>query len=97
MILGFDWVNFYFGGDEFIICLDFPTKEGILNRLNKIRTGVKSLGITYEGKDVHVSVSIGAAKFIPGTGMNEEKLLEKADFELFNVKKTMRGEISINE
>ena len=91
-----DFIGRY-GGDEFIICLDFHNKEGILSRLTKIRDGVRSLAITYEGKRVPISVSIGAAKFIPGTNMNEEKLIEKADIGLFNVKKTTRGEISVNE
>jgi len=91
-----DFVGRY-GGDEFIICLDFPNKEGILNRLTKIRDGVKALSLTHDGKEVHISVSIGAAKFIPGTNMTEKNLIEKADFELFNVKKTTRGEISVNE
>ena len=86
-----------FGGDEFVICLDFPDKEKLLGRLTKISSGVRNLGLTFEDKQVAVSVSIGAAKFIPGIGMNEEKLLEKADFELFNVKKTTRGQISVNE
>jgi len=91
-----DFIGRY-GGDEFIICLDFPNKEGILNRLTKIRDGVKALSLLHDGKKVPVSVSIGAAKFIPGTNMTEKNLIEKADFELFNVKKTTRGEISVNE
>jgi len=86
-----------FGGDEFIICLDLPDKEAIFNRLLKIRSGIRSLGLTHKGQNVPISVSIGASKFIPGTQMTEKKLMEKADFELFNVKKTTRGEISINE
>lgn len=91
-----DFIGRY-GGDEFIICLDFPNKEGILNRLTKISDGVKALRLPYEGKEIYISVSIGAAKFVPGTNITEEKLIEKADFELFNVKKATRGEISINE
>jgi len=91
-----DFIGRY-GGDEFIICLDFPNKEGILNRLTKIRDDVKALSLTHDGKEVSISVSIGAAKFIPGTSMTEKNLIEKADFELFNVKKTTRGEISVNE
>jgi diguanylate cyclase (GGDEF)-like protein len=86
-----------FGGDEFIICLDFPNKEGTLNRLTKIRDGVRALGLSHDGKKIDISVSIGAAKFMPGTNMTEKNLIEKADFELFNVKKTTRGEISVNE
>lgn len=86
-----------FGGDEFVICLDFSNKEGILNRLTKIRDGVKALSFTHEGKEVSISVSIGAAKFMPGTGMTEKSLIERADAELFNVKKSTRGEISVNE
>ena len=85
-----------FGGDEFVICLDFPNKEGILNRLTKIRDGVKALSFTHEGKEVSTSVSIGAAQFLPGTNMTEKNLIEKADAELFNVKKSTRGEISVN-
>lgn len=86
-----------FGGDEFVICLDHPNKESLMSRLIRIRDGVRDLKLMHDGKVVPISTSIGAAKFIPGTAMTEAKLIEKADFELFNVKKTTRGEISVDQ
>ena len=91
-----DFIGRY-GGDEFIICLDFPNKEGILPRLIKIQDDVKALSLTHNEKRVSVSISIGAAKFIPGTNITEEKLIEKTDFALYKVKKNIRGEINVNE
>jgi diguanylate cyclase (GGDEF)-like protein len=86
-----------FGGDEFIICLDMPSRESIAQRLTKISFDVRNLGLTYEEKPVSLSLSIGAAKFKPGENVTEEKLMERADFELFHVKKTGRGQISIED
>jgi diguanylate cyclase (GGDEF)-like protein len=86
-----------FGGDEFIICLDMPTRESIMARLSKISQDVRAVGLTHEGRNVPLTVSIGAARFKPGQNMNETKLMERADFELFHVKKTGRGQISIEE
>ena len=86
-----------FGGDEFIICLDFPTRDLLISRLCLIRDGIRGLGLINGGKPVLLSVSIGAAKFRPGTNCTEEGLMKKADFELFNVKRTGRGAISIED
>ncbi|MDE2223264.1 MAG: GGDEF domain-containing protein [Candidatus Omnitrophica bacterium] len=87
-----------FGGDEFVIIfLDHPTKEALSTRLIKIRDKVKTLGLTCQEKEIPVSVSIGAAKFVPGKGMTEEKLIEKADSQLLQIKATTRGEISVDQ
>ncbi len=91
-----DFVGRY-GGDEFVIYLDFPNHEGIHRRLTKISNDVKALNLTSNGQTVAITVSIGAAKFKPGQSITAEKLLELADMELFNVKETGRGKVSIAE
>ncbi len=85
-----------FGGDEFILCMHQISREALTIRLKKISDSINQLNLEYDNKTVTVSASFGASRFIPGIHLTEEKLMEIADAELLNVKKTARGNISIN-
>jgi len=86
-----------FGGDEFILFLDIIDTDPLMRRLTKISQGVTSLNLMQKNQTVLISISIGAAKFVPQQNMTKNQLLEKADQQLFRVKKTNRGQICIAE
>jgi len=86
-----------FGGDEFILFLDTANADVLMQRLTKISQAVTSLNLKQQNQTVLISVSIGAAKFVPQQSMTKELLLEKADQQLLLVKKTNRGQIGVAE
>jgi len=84
-----------YGGDEFILFLDFPNVDMLMHRLTKISQEVTSLNLKQNNQTVLISISIGAAQFIPQQQMTSNILFEKADQRLLMVKKTNRGQIGI--
>jgi diguanylate cyclase (GGDEF)-like protein len=86
-----------YGGDEFMLCLDFDQRVALETRLLKILLGIRALSLTCGDKPVPVSISIGAARYQSGRYPDEEKLIAAADVELFNVKKSARGKFSISD
>ncbi len=70
-----------FGGDEFVVILPATDLEGAQEVAERLKQVVASQ--TYEG--MLISISVGMAQFQPG--MSPEQLLEKADRELFRLKK----------
>lgn len=85
-----------YGGDEFIMCIDQIEHDALVGRLTRINTSVLKLNLMHNQRMVPVTISFGAARFIPGNGLTEEKLMELADQELLSVKRNNRGNISIN-
>jgi len=86
-----------FGGDEFVLFLDIPDADMLMRRLTKISQEVTGLNLKQNNQSVLVSISIGAARFVPGLKMTADELLEMADQQLLVIKKTNRGQIGIAE
>src|SRR3569833_313660 len=78
------------GGDEFVVVIDNlrdgAHAAGVASRLQKAIAGP----VTLCGVTVHVSASVGIARF-PEDGANSPELLQRADAALYHVKKVGRG------
>jgi len=81
-IRGIDLV-FRWGGDEFIVVLSSPSREGILIVADRIRRSVHSLTIKYH---FPLDMSIGIGLY-PNHGVTPEVLIRTADAGLYKAKK----------
>jgi diguanylate cyclase (GGDEF)-like protein/PAS domain S-box-containing protein len=78
------------GGDEFVILLSEVTQvEDVTLTADKVLTAVRRPH-RIEGRDVHITVSVGIAVY-PNDGAGAEALLKSADLALSNAKTGGRG------
>lgn len=73
-----------FGGDEFMVFMKNTTKEATKIRAKQLNEAIKKPYIK-DGKEIHISVSIGVAYF-PKDGNNFEMLFASADDALYKAK-----------
>lgn len=83
-----------FGGDEFVVFLQGPPSSNWLKRKLDGLNNILSEEIELNGKKCKKSASIGAA-FYPESKAIYEELFEKADIELYKVKRKGRNGNSI--
>lgn len=74
------------GGEEFIIMLMNSDAEHAGEIAENIRATIEKTKIIYENKIIHVTISIGTATTIHGSGLNE--LIKLADQSLYKAKET---------
>lgn len=75
------------GGDEFAVILAEAGRNGALRVANAISNGLREkVFIAGEGKQFHVTVSIGVATY-PHNANNVHDLLAGADYAMYNAKK----------
>ncbi|MDF2907110.1 MAG: diguanylate cyclase protein, partial [Herbinix sp.] len=81
------------GGEEFtVLLLDCPNSQAI-HIAERIRTSVENHPfILSTGFQISITVSIGVASY-PETVDDLEKLVEKADTELYSAKRTGRNKV----
>lgn len=84
-----------YGGDEFIITFDQTENMEIVKNVTRISNAIRALPLSANNEPVKLTASFGVAKFEPGMNLDEKKLIEVADKELLNVKRTQRGAIGI--
>ena len=78
------------GGDEFLLLLpDIDTSEDAVTVANKIVTAT-SLPFKHNGRDIHISISIGIAVY-PEHGKTKEDLIKNADIAVCNAKTRTRS------
>ena len=82
------------GGDEFVaVCPDVAHDSELLGIGEDLCEAVKT-PFSFDGKEISVSVSIGAALADP-RDTTSDRLLQKSDFALYEVKRTGRGRVAI--
>ncbi len=74
---------FRWGGDEMVVLLSKPTKEGILKAADRIRGKVQKVG-RYVGLDLDLTIGVS---IFPEHGANEDELIRLADRALYIGKK----------
>lgn len=79
-----------YGGEEFAALLLGTNHEGALRMAERLRESITEKIFSIDGKDLRLTVSIGAATSPYDTG-NKEELIEKADQALYYAKRNGRN------
>lgn len=80
------------GGEEFILVLGNADKEFAASRAQEVCDTARALKISFQGKQIPVTVSIGAAVF-PDHGEAPEDLIRHADLSLYRAKQGGRDRV----
>jgi diguanylate cyclase (GGDEF)-like protein len=80
-----------YGGEEFCILARGADDTGAYILAERLRTQIRKLGITYEGRSIQITASIGLATMRTGASYpSAEALLAAADEALYRAKETGR-------
>ena len=94
---GYDFVARY-GGDEFTVLLPQSSKGGALALAERLRHIIESEPfLKREGRNIHMTISIGIAAFSGSEFSDEEQLIITADRALYEAKQKGRNCIAIAE
>lgn len=86
-----------YGGEEFAVILPSTSMEKAWNISERLRTNVESLKIAHQESKVseYVTVSIGVATIKANGNMAPDRLIEKADYALYQAKHEGRNRVVI--
>lgn len=87
-VRGSDMV-FRYGGEEFMVLLSNTSKKGALLLAERLRQKISQLEVSFGGKNVHVTVSLGVACL--DSGDNGQGLFLRADKALYEAKSSGRN------
>jgi diguanylate cyclase (GGDEF)-like protein len=82
-----------YGGEEFLILTNVALQDAE-QFAGKLRTAIGCHDFEFEGKSLHVTVSIGVADFRPGM-KDRHELIEKADLAMYQAKQDGRNLIRV--
>ena len=84
-----------YGGEEFAVILPNTSAEGAFYQAESFRSAIEALSIPHTGSSTGdiVTVSFGAATFVPGDDAAPEDLIEKADAALYTAKESGRNRV----
>ena len=81
---------FRYGGEEFVVILTETDINQAIIPLERFRKTVQTLALNYQGKDVNVTVSIGACQLTSDMSSKED-FLQKTDEALYEAKNSGRN------
>ncbi len=74
------------GGDEFAVLLTPLNGDVSSSRLSIIRRKLEGSLLPWEGEKLHIGASMGSAAFVPGSTLNTQTLMARADAALYRDK-----------
>ena len=88
-----------YGGEELAIILPNTHPEGAKKVAQKINSEIQALHIPHPNSplDVHLTISIGVAGYIPCHKYSPQKLIESADLALYRAKELGRNRIILEK
>ena len=85
-----------YGGDEFVLVLPDTDANHVKDRLDRMRTQVKSIECAYDGRSLpSTSISLGIAQW-PEDGTTPEEIIGAADSALYAAKHAGRDQVSVS-
>jgi diguanylate cyclase (GGDEF)-like protein len=78
------------GGEEFSVILTETDINQARIPLERFRKTIETLNLSYNGEEIHITVSIGACQFDDFT-LSKEELIEKTDNALYEAKNSGRN------
>ncbi len=84
-----------FGGEEFVIILMDVTIESARKIAEEIRVAIENVRLSYDGKSIGVTVSLGVALAIPDKDALPNELIAKADQALYKAKDSGRNRVVV--
>jgi len=85
-------MTFRYGGEEFVILLNKTDVAGAQITAERLRSTIENLSFNFEGNNIPVTISIGAATLL--LGESKEEMLIRADKALYRSKERGRNCIS---
>jgi diguanylate cyclase (GGDEF)-like protein len=82
-----------YGGEEFVAVLDDKPQNPALDRLEEFRKVIETEEMEYEGQKIHLTITIGAAKYM--NGLKLDRWVELADQKMYNGKKAGKNKTII--
>lgn len=82
-----------YGGDEIAILLPETSVTGAVTLGGRIVNAIRSLAVTFEGKQMPLTISMGIASF--ASGMSPAELIRSADNALYDAKRQGRDRFAI--
>lgn len=85
-----------YGGEEFVCVLPNQDHDEAVNIANCLREAVLSLAIPHAFSSTHsdLTVSMGVSSMSPGQSISSEKLIERADQQLYQAKRQGRNRVA---
>lgn len=82
-----------YGGEEFVVLLPATAAPEALLVAERVRTGVEGAAVPYDGLELRVTVSIGAASLGASSICEAQSLLRAADHALYRAKAAGRNRV----
>lgn len=84
-----------YGGEEFVLILPNTDQDGLAKLLEEIRKGVEAKKILYEGKELSITVSVGACSRIIASEDEQALLVAFVDKKLYEAKHSGRNRVTL--
>ena len=82
-----------YGGEEFAIVLPESSREGACVAAERIRTLVEKHPFEYEGKNYHITISLGVGLTTGETPLSSQELIRLADEKMYQAKNEGRNRV----
>lgn len=84
-----------YGGEEFAVILPETALEDAVQVAERLRQAVADTTVTYRGRTINVTMSLGVAALDPERPMDAEGLLRMADEALYDAKRSGRNSVRV--